>query len=134
MTEQKIIDRDTYRAIKKMSREELQAFLMRYANGLLENDGKSIDLREVEKDLWQIKGIGDKRVEEIMAVFENHLGVWEKKKALVALRGLSVVVLLRMEEAAVVTGTVMEMGLVFPVIKTLFKNNSKAVAFSDNDT
>ena len=75
MTEQKIIDRDTYRAIKKMSREQLQAFLMRYANGLLENDGKSIDLREVEKDLWQIKGIGDKRVEEIMAVFENHLGV-----------------------------------------------------------
>ena len=75
MPEQKIIDRDTYRAIKKMSREELQAFLMRYANGLLENDVKSIDLREVEKDLRQIKGIGDKRVEEIMAVFEKHLGV-----------------------------------------------------------
>ncbi len=75
MAEQKIIDRGTYRAIKKMSREELQAFLMRYANGLLESDGKSIDLREVEKDLRQIKGIGDKRVEEIMAVFEKHLGV-----------------------------------------------------------
>jgi len=73
--EQKIIDRDTYRAIKKMSREELQAFLMRYADGLLEKDGKSIDLREIEKDLRQIKGIGDKRVEEIMAVFEKHLGV-----------------------------------------------------------
>lgn len=71
----KIIDRDTYRAIKKMSREELQAFLMRYADGLLEKDGKSIDLREVEKDLRQIKGIGDKRVEEIMAVFEKHLGL-----------------------------------------------------------
>lgn len=70
-----IIDRDTYRAIKKMSREELQAFLMRYADGLLEKDGKSIDLREVEKDLRQIKGIGDKRIEEIMAVFEKHLGV-----------------------------------------------------------
>ncbi len=75
MAEQKIIDRDTYRAIKKMSREELQAFLMRYANGLLENDGKSIDLREVEKDLRQIKGIGGKRIEEIMAVIEKHLGV-----------------------------------------------------------
>ena len=58
-----------------MSREELHAFLMRYANGLLENDGKSIDLREVEKDLRQIKGIGDKRIEEIMAVIEKHLGV-----------------------------------------------------------
>ena len=75
MPEQKIIDRDTYRAIKKMSREEMQAFLMRYANGLLENDDKSIDLREVEKDLRQIKGIGDKRIEEIMAVIEKHLRV-----------------------------------------------------------
>lgn len=75
MAEQRIIDRDTYRAIKKMSREELQAFLVRYADGLLENDGKTIDLREVEKDLRQIKGIGDKRIEEIMAVIEKHLGV-----------------------------------------------------------
>ena len=58
-----------------MSREELQAFLVRYADGLLENDGKTIDLREVEKDLRQIKGIGDKRLEEIMAVFEKHLGL-----------------------------------------------------------
>ena len=54
MSEQKIIDRDTYRSIKKMSREELQAFLMRYADGLLENNGKTINLREVEKDLRQI--------------------------------------------------------------------------------
>ena len=75
MLEKQIIDRDTYRAIKKMSREELQSFLMRYADGLLEKDSKSIDLREVEKDLRQIKGIGDKRVEEIMAVFEKHLSV-----------------------------------------------------------
>ena len=75
MPEQKIIDRDTYRAIKKMSREELQGFLLRYADGLMEKDNKTIDLRKVEKDFRQIKGIGDKRVEEIMAVFERHLGV-----------------------------------------------------------
>lgn len=35
----------------------------------------SIDLREIEIDLRQIKGIGDKRVEEIMAVIEKHLRV-----------------------------------------------------------
>lgn len=75
MSEQKIIDRDTYRSIKKMSREELQAFLMRYADGLLENNGKTINLREVEKDLRQIKGIGEKCLEEIMLVIEKHLGV-----------------------------------------------------------
>ena len=75
MLKQKIIDRDTYRAIKKMSREELQAFLMLYADGLLEKDGKSIDLYEVKKKLRQINGIGDKCIEEIMHLIEKHLDV-----------------------------------------------------------
>lgn len=56
-----------------MNREKLQAFLMRYADGLLEKDGKSLDLREVEKDLRQVKGFGDKRIEEIIAVIEKHM-------------------------------------------------------------
>ena len=71
MTE--IIDRDTYRKIKKMSREELQAFLVRYANNISEN--RSIDLREVEADLKTVKGIGEKRLQEIMAIIEKHLDV-----------------------------------------------------------
>ena len=58
-----------------MSREELQVFLIRYADSLLEDNARAIDLREVEKDLRQIKGIGDKRIEEIMSVIEKHLGV-----------------------------------------------------------
>lgn len=74
MSEQAIISRETYKAIKKMSREELQAFLMRYANKLSENQ-PTIDLREVETEIKAIKGIGDKRAEEIMQVFEKHLGV-----------------------------------------------------------
>ena len=68
-----IIDRDTYRKIKKMSREELQAFLVRYANNISGN--RSIDLREVEADLKTVKGIGEKRLEEIMVIIEKHLGV-----------------------------------------------------------
>ena len=74
MAEQKIIDRDTYRAIKKMSREELQAFLVRYADEL-QKDAPAVDLREVEKDIKAIKGIGEKRAEEIMVIFEKHLNV-----------------------------------------------------------
>ena len=53
-----IIDRETYRTIKKMSREELQAFLMRYAEGL-SKDTCSVDLQELEKDVKRIKGIGE---------------------------------------------------------------------------
>lgn len=75
MPEQKIIDRDTYRSIKKMSREEMQAFTTNYANSLLENDNKSIDLYEVKKKLRQINGIGDKCIEEIMHLIEKHLDV-----------------------------------------------------------
>ena len=74
MAEQNIIDRDTYRAIKKMSREELQAFLVRYADEL-QKDAPAVDLREVEKDIKAVKGIGEKRAEEIMAIFEKHLGL-----------------------------------------------------------
>ena len=77
MTEQKIIDRDTYRAIKKMSREELQAFLMRYAEGLLEDHTSTLDLSQLESDLRQINGIGQKRLEEIMAVIKKHNGIPE---------------------------------------------------------
>jgi len=69
-----MIDRDTYRTIKKMSREELQAFLIRYADGLRE-DAPALDLRELEKDIKGVKGIGEKRAEEIMTIIERHLGV-----------------------------------------------------------
>ena len=69
-----MIDRDTYRSIKKMSREELQAFLVRYADEL-QKDAPTVDLRAVEADIKGVKGIGEKRAEEIMRIFEKHLGV-----------------------------------------------------------
>lgn len=69
-----MIDRDTYRTIKKMSREELQAFLIRYADSLREN-APTLDLRELEKDIKGVKGIGEKRAEEIMQIIERYLGV-----------------------------------------------------------
>ena len=71
---QPMIDRDTYRTIKKMSREELQAFLIRYADSLRE-DAPTLDLRALEKDIKGVKGIGEKRAEEIMTIIERHLGV-----------------------------------------------------------
>lgn len=70
---QPIIDRDTYRRIKKMSREELQAFLMRYAEGL--SSQNIIDLKAMETDIKSVKGIGEKRTEEIMRIVERYLGV-----------------------------------------------------------
>ena len=67
-----IIDRETYRSIKKMSRQELNAFLLRYAENL-QNSSPELDLREMEKDILSIKGIGEKRADEVIKVVERHL-------------------------------------------------------------
>ena len=68
--EQQAIDRDTYRQIKKMSREELNSFLIRYAQNLC----KPIDLRDMEKEIRAISGMGEKRTEQVMDVIEKYLG------------------------------------------------------------
>jgi ERCC4-type nuclease len=36
---------------------------------------KTLDLRAVEADIKKIRGIGEKRAEEIMLIFEKHLGI-----------------------------------------------------------
>lgn len=68
--EQKAIGRDTYRQIKKMSREELNDFLIRYAENLC----KPIDLRDIEKEIRAISGMGEKRTELVMEIIEKYLG------------------------------------------------------------
>ena len=75
MGNQEIIDRDTYRKIKKMNREELTKFIIQYGDQLLGEQGKTIDLPALEAALSKIKGIGGKRLEEIMSVIEKFLDV-----------------------------------------------------------
>ena len=75
MANQEIIDRDTYKKIKKMNREELTKFILQYGDELLGEQGKNIDLPALEAELSKIKGIGGKRLEEIMTVVEKFLDV-----------------------------------------------------------
>lgn len=82
-----LLDRNLYRTIKKMDRATLEGLLNDIfergrKSGIEEvqgdsssDDGHVLDLREVEKEIRAIKGIGEKRAEEIMRIFERHLGV-----------------------------------------------------------
>ena len=87
-----LLDRTLYRAIKKMDRNTLEGLLNDLfergrKKGLAEagvivaenedvgDDDKTLDLRAVEADIKKIRGIGEKRAEEIMRIFERHLGV-----------------------------------------------------------
>lgn len=39
------------------------------------DDDSTLDLRAVESEIKAIRGIGEKRAEEIMLIFEKHLGI-----------------------------------------------------------
>ena len=73
MADKEIIDRDTYKKIKKMNREELTKFILKYGDELLEQQGvkTTLDLTALEERLSKINGIGSKRLEEIMTVIEK---------------------------------------------------------------
>ena len=73
------IDRETYRKIKKMNRDELTKFILKYGDELLGEQGKTIDLPALEAELSKIKGIGGKRLEEIMVVIEKFLDIEQEK-------------------------------------------------------
>ena len=75
MAKIELIDRDTYKKIKKMDRENLTKFILQYGDQLVAQEEKTIDLPALEAELSKIKGIGGKRLEEIMAVIEKHLSV-----------------------------------------------------------
>ena len=73
MANKEIIDRDTYKKIKKMNREELTKFILQYGYELLGSEGKTIDLPALETELSKIKGIGGKRLDEVMKIIERFL-------------------------------------------------------------
>jgi len=91
-TTEPLLDRDTYRRIKKMDRATLEGLIQDIfergrKKGLAEagviiaedtecsDSGDTLDLRKVEVEIKAIRGIGEKRAEEIMLIFEKHLGI-----------------------------------------------------------
>lgn len=83
-----LLDRDTYRKIKKMDRASLEELIQNVhesgrRKGLKQAQGDdhtgepeiNLDLRELEKQIKAVKGVGEKRAEEIMGIVEQWLGV-----------------------------------------------------------
>ena len=92
---EQILDRNTYRRIKKMDRATLEELIQDIfergrKKGLAEagvmvdevasDDGEgTLDQRKVESEIRAIRGIGEKRAEEIMLIFEKHLGILDEE-------------------------------------------------------
>ena len=66
------LDRETYRAIKKMDRVQLEKILTDvYVSSKEDAESGYIDLSELKSAIGQIKGIGENRLNEIMDVIQN---------------------------------------------------------------
>lgn len=70
MTDNLRLDRELYRKIKSIDRNEMSDFLERiYAMGA--EDNKGVDLELLRNLIGQIKGIGEARLNEIMEIIEK---------------------------------------------------------------
>ena len=84
-----LLDRNTYKSIKKMDRASLETLIqdihesgrrkgLKEARVVDDHTGEpeiNLDLRELEKQIKAVKGVGEKRAEEIMGIVEKWLGV-----------------------------------------------------------
>lgn len=77
MDKDKLLDRELYRRIKSMNRDDMENTLRRmYQMGYdaaLASGTVDLDMEKLRADISQIKGIGQSRLEEIIAVIENNL-------------------------------------------------------------
>lgn len=78
MSNELLLDRALYKKVKSMDRAEMeQAFRNMYQTGydaaMNNSSASTIDLDALRTDLSLIKGVGDKRLDEIMSIIEIHL-------------------------------------------------------------
>lgn len=77
MEDNLILKRDTYKKIKGFDRKQMEQFLSdiydNAAEEALKNNSVPLDMEKLRKEIGEIKGVGENRLNEIMAVIENNL-------------------------------------------------------------
>ena len=72
-----LLDRTTYKKIKTFDRKQMENFLKDIYVKAVENESVvQLDTTKLRNEIGAIKGVGESRLNEIMAVIEKHL---EKK-------------------------------------------------------
>ncbi|ADU24237.1 hypothetical protein [Ruminococcus albus] len=71
---EQLIDRTLYKRIKAMNRTEMEQFVQNvYAQGYGAAESQSIDYDSLKADIATIKGIGESRLQQIIAVIDKHI-------------------------------------------------------------
>ena len=73
------LSRETYKKIKGFNRNQMQSFLQDIyksaADDTATSNAVSLDMEKLRKEIGEIKGIGENRLTEIMAVIEKRVGI-----------------------------------------------------------
>ena len=73
---EELVNRALYKHIKSMNRAEMESFVRNIFNQGYErakSETHSIDYDSLRADLSKIKGIGERRLNEIMTVIDKHI-------------------------------------------------------------
>lgn len=74
MKNEYLLDRTTYKKIKTFDRKQMENFLKDiYANGAESTDAIPLDMSKLRNEIGTVKGIGENRLNEIMAIIEKNL-------------------------------------------------------------
>ena len=77
MNDKITLDRATYKRIKSFDRNQMQKFISDIyddaAKNTAESDAVSLDIEKLRKEIGEIKGVGENRLNEIMAIIEANL-------------------------------------------------------------
>lgn len=71
------LSRETYKKIKGFNRVQMQSFLADIYKSAAEDaaitNAVSLDMEKLRKEIGEIKGVGESRLNEIIAVIEKNL-------------------------------------------------------------
>ena len=78
MAEEMLFDRALYKKVKNMDRAAMEqtfknVYEIGYKAALNETSSVLLDTDALRTDIGRVKGIGDKRLDEIMSIIEIHL-------------------------------------------------------------
>lgn len=76
-----MLTRDLYKQFKSFDHEKMQAVLIKvYLEGVNSAETSNIDLDELRTVIGSVKGIGEKRLDEIMAAIGEYMDNKDQKE------------------------------------------------------
>ena len=79
MANETLLNRATYKKIKSFDRVQMDNFIKDIYKSAAEETSTAVDMDMLRKEIGAIKGVGESRLNEIMAVIDKYLPSFEEE-------------------------------------------------------